>query len=256
MSIFDLFRGGANPNAIQKNAGVHDPLNPMNQGNPQNQQQAQNNQQQGNPPPNPDPKVEEKPPVVDYSKLWEADPNQKGPADPAEFAFNIDPAKLGQTFGTLDFTSAVTAETLQKIKGGGDDAVAATLAAMNAIAQKATQTAVMAATKVTENGIRSSGQKMKDYIPSVVRENQVSSALREDNPLMKDPQYAPIVEAVTMQMARQFPQATPAEVKEHTKKYFDNMVGNIAQSSGRQLIDAPKPPSQLSIQTDWSSEPI
>jgi hypothetical protein len=254
MNIFELFRGGANPNAVQANAKPLDPMNPENRGNPMNSQNQQ--PAAGNPPVKEEPKVEEKPPVVDYSKLWEPDPTQKGPADPAEFAFNIDPTKLAATFGSLDFSSAVTAETLAKIKAGGDDAVGAMIAAMNAIAQKSVQTAVMASTKVSENGIRSSGQRVKDYIPSVVRENQVSAALRADNPLMKDPQYAPIVEAVTMQMARQFPQATAEEVKDHTRKYFDNMVGNIAQSSGRQIIDAPKATDQRSYQTDWSTEPI
>lgn len=254
MNIFDIFRSGPNPNAIQQQATKQDPLNPQNPANPQNVQQTQQTQQ--NPQQTQEPKVEDKPPVVDYKDLWNIDPKQTGPADPAAFNFKMDEAKINQTFGNLDFTKAVTPELLAKINAGGQDATSAFLTAMNVIAQQAVKTAVVASSKITESGIQTTGQRMKDFVPSLVREHAVSSALREDNPLMKNPAYAPLVEAATLQFARQFPQATPAEIKEHVGKYFDNMTSDIAKHSGNQIVAQPKQPTSSSVQTDWSSEPV
>lgn len=265
MSIFDMFRGGANPNAVQKQAGTNDPLNPQNPNLPQNQQQTQQ-QQPAQPQPkvdangnplNPDgTPVQQQSPEVDYSKLWVNDPNNKGPADPAEFRFNVDQNKVNETFGQLDFTKSLTPDLLQKINGGGADAMSALLTAINVVGQQATKTAFMAATKVSETGIQNSGQRVKDYIPNLVREHTVSNALREDNPLMNQPQYAPMVEAVTLQMARQFPQATPDEIKNHTRKYFDEMTKTLVTHSGKEITERPQQASQARIQTDWSTEPI
>lgn len=253
--ILDMFRKGA--------TAPH-PNDPMNTANPnmqqqqqqpqQQQQQPQNNQQQAAPQdPAADPSKQQSP-EVDLSKLWTNDPNNKGPADPADFRFNVNQEQVNAGFGKLDFTRVVSPELLGKIKGGGEDAISATLAAMNAIAQEATKTAVMAATRITETGIQKTGQSMKDYLPSVVREHQVSSALRADNPLMKDPQYSPMVEAVNLQMARQFPQATADQIKQYTVKYFDDMVNKIAAGGNKQVVNIADMQKAAGImpQTDFS----
>lgn len=241
MSFLDIFRSGPNPNAIQQNAAIHDPMNPNNHMQQQVNNKLPDTQQPGQPPVDPQAKgteqVPPQSPEVDLSKLWINDPNNKGPADPAEFRFNVDAAKINETFGTLDFTKSLTPELLTKINGGGADAMSALLTAVNIVGQQAAKTAVMAATKVSESGFQQTGQRMKDYIPSVVRENQVQNALREDNPLMKNPAYAPMVEAVTLQLSRQFPQATAEQIKTHATRYFDNMVADLAQHGGKQLVD-------------------
>jgi|SRR6188768_562525 len=249
-SISDIFRFGAGPVAQQQPAAIMDPMNPNNPNLPQNQQQPQQPVAKAD-----DPKTPPEPPVEDYKGLWNTDPNAKAPVDPADFNFNINKDAVNKMFGEIDFTKVISQDILTKINAGGPEATSALLTAMNAMLQESTKKSVLAASQLTEAGIKTSGQRMKDYIPSVVRDNQVSSALREDNPLMKDSRYAPMVEAVTIQMSRQFPNGTPSEIKEHTRKYFDNMVNDVAQHSGRQVVDAPKTVPQGVVQTDWSTEP-
>lgn len=252
MNIFDIFRS-QNPNATQKPSQMLDPMNPENRGaNPQAQTTPQSTTQ------TPDPQTPQTPanqgqsPEVDFGKMWNIDPNVKGPADPADFKFNIDQAKIDATFGGLDFTRNISPDLINKVKAGGDDAISATLAIINSVGQQAAKTAMLASTKVMEGGFQTNGQRMKDFIPGIVREHQVSSALREANPLMKDPAYAPMVEAVNIQMARQFPTATPDEIKAQTQRYFDDMVAKIAQHGGKQVVDVSAQAKQAGLQTDFA----
>lgn len=254
MNIFQtLFRQGP---AAQPNPQSPDPMNPGNPNIPANV--AMLNAQ---PLPNPQapviPAVVEKPPEVDYSKLWDIDPKAQQPANLAEFSFNIDPAKVGQTFGQLDFAKSVTPEIMAKIAAGGPEAVSAMMTAMNTIGQEAVKTAVLASTRVTENGIRSNGQRLQDTLPNLVRNHTVSSALREDNPLMKDPAFAPIVATITEQITRQFPQATAEEIKAHSKAYFDRFATTAAGFAGKTISETPVAPgaNTRAMQLDWSNEP-
>jgi hypothetical protein len=259
MHIMDMFR------SVMKQ-GPQDPMNPqnpnLNQQQNNQQQVQQNNQQQSqqqNTPVNGDQTQNNNqqqnnanPQEPDYSKLWQTDPNQKGPADPAAFNFTMDQQKVNQTFGQLDFTKVVTPELIGKIKGGGEDAISATLTAMNTIAQEAVKTAVIASSKITETGIQTTGQRMKEYLPGAVRELTVSGAVRQDNPLMSDPAFAPLVDAATIQMSRQFPTATPDEVKQHVSKYFDTMAEKFVSRDGRQIIKQPENP-QSRASADFSN---
>lgn len=265
MSIFDLFRGGANPNAVQKQAGNQDPMNPQNPNlqnqNPQMQQPLQQpNQQSANqnpqvPAANP---ANPQSPAVEFQDLWTIDPKQKGPADLGDFSFQFDPAKVEQQVAGLDFTRNLSPDLLAKINAGGPEAMSALLAAMNVVGQQAMKTSLLASTRITETGIKNSGQRIKDNLPGLVRNESVSNALREDNPLFNDPATAPIMEAITQQFTQKFPNATPQEIREQAKKYMVNFAGTAAKFGGKQVVDQQVQQNSGSgapVQTDWSSEP-
>lgn len=258
-NVMSMFRQGAQPMA------AHSPALNMNNPNPQMGNDPANTPalqtQIGDPKLNPqdvlDADGKNKSPEVDYSKLWEPNKDNNGPADLGAFSFNMDPAKIDQTIGQLDFTKAVTPEMVAKIAAGGTEAVSAMLAAMNLVGQQSMKAALTASVKVTETGIQTSGQRLKDNLPGLVRNEAVSGALREDNPLFNDPSTAPMMEVLTQQMAQKFPQASPQEVREHAKRYMLNFAGQAAKFTGKQVVDMPTVPAgQKQVQMDWSQEPI
>lgn len=263
MSIYDAFRNFVNPG--NRNSQSMDPnqnpnlnpalqnpnLNPQNpqvqnNPNPQNPQNTQNNPQ----PP--------QAPVDPFKDLWTIDPKQKGPVDLGEFNFSFDQGKVDASINGLDFTKAITPELMGKIAAGGQDAVAATLQAMNIVGQQAAKTALMASTKITESGIRTNGQRLRDNLPHLVRNESVSNVLREDNPLFNDPSTAPMMELITQQMAQKFPNATPAEILKNARSYMANFAENAVKFTGGKVItDAPPVnPNAKVLQVDWSTEPI
>lgn len=259
MSVFDIFRNAVNLGNKQSQG-----LDP-NQ-NPNLNPNVSANPNPGNPNPanpNPQPNVvndnAKEPPVDPFKDLWTIDPKQKGPVDLAEFSFQFDPKKVDASVGALDFTKAITPEILAKIQAGGPEAISATLQAMNIVGQQAAKTALIGAAQVTENGIRTNGQRLKDNLPSLVRNESVSNAMREDNPLFNDPSTAPMMELVTQQLAQKFPSSSPAEIRESAKQYMLNLATSAAKFGGNKVItDAPNPAANnpRGHQTDWSAEPI
>jgi hypothetical protein len=261
MSIYDSFRTMFNPG--NRNSQSLDPnqnpnLNPALQNPntlPQNQQQ--NSQQTQNPQNNQQQQQQDQTPVDPFKDLWTIDPKQKGPVDLGEFNFSFDQNKVDASINGLDFTKAITPELMGKIAAGGADAQAALLQAMNIVGQQAAKTALMASTRITESGIRTNGQRIRDNLPHLVRNEAVSSTLREDNPLFNDPSTAPMMELITQQMTQKFPNATPAEIRANARVYMANFAKNAAEFTGKQISDAPPVDRNAkSTQTDWSNEPI
>lgn len=259
-SIYDTFRNIMNPGNRQSQSmdpNQNPNLNPALQ-NPNTLQQPQNNPNPQNPQVNQNNPQQDQTPSDPFKDLWTIDPKQKGPVDLGEFNFSFDQGKVDASINGLDFTKAITPELMGKISAGGPEAQAALLQAMNIVGQQAAKTALMASTKITETGIRTSGQRMRDNLPSLVRNESVSSALREDNPLFNDPSTAPMMELITQQMAQKFPNATPTEIRENARKYMANFAENAVKFTGGKVITDAPPVERgaKSTQTDWSNEPI
>jgi hypothetical protein len=266
MGVFDIFRSGAtsaaqnSPTLSSQNFDMNNPQARMNPADPANTPPLQTTQ--GQPTLTPEQIAAEAERLKSlndpYAELWNIDPKTNPqPADLAEFSFNMDPVKVNQQIGAMDFTKAITPEILQKIAAGGADAVTAMITAMNTVGQEAVKAALTTSVKVTETGIRNTGQRMKDQLPGLVRNETVSGVLREDNPLFNDPSTAPMMELVTQQMAMKFPQASPQEIKKHAMSYMANFATNAAKFTGKLISDAPAPNPQgaRTVQVDWSTEP-
>lgn len=262
MSVMDMFRsmvGGGQPASLPANQQQQNPnVNPNAQqpANVQlpNQQQPNN---QGADPSNPnfgqaEPK-EPKSPLADFEGLWNSDPKKDAPqVSLGDFAFNVDRTKITQAAKGMDFTKAVTPEVMEAIKAGGDGAMAAMLTAMNTMSQEVMQNAILVSAGIVEGGIKSAGANTEKLLPSLVRKSNISNALREDNPLWSNPATAPMLSMLESQLARKFPNATPAEITENAKKYIEGFVkeaGGVVQSNDQQQGGQKKEPSI----TDFSS---
>lgn len=195
-------------------------------------------------------------PMGDWANLWTIEPPKQGAEDPnAPFRFNVDQNKVKQQVGSIDFTKAITPEIMAKINAGGPEATAALLAAMNTIGQQVMLNATNVTTRITEAGLEHAGTRMESKIPALVRSQSISNALREDNPLFTNPATAPMLEAISTQMAAKFPNATPAEIRENAKKY---LVEFAQQTQSVFKVEPNGSPKQTAVPSeyDWSAEPI
>lgn len=184
-------------------------------------------------------------PLDEFKDLWQNDPNAKPPVK--EPLFNIDPAKLAAAAKGNDFTKAITPEMMQAIAAGGEGAVAATLAAMNAMSQKTFGDSALATTKIVEQALEKQSKQFQEMLPNLIKNQNLSENLRNTNPIFNHPAAAPILDMFKNQVAQKFPNATAAEQQEMAMKYVKSFAeaANPAAPSAQQVAAA--------SETDWSS---
>lgn len=173
-------------------------------------------------------------PMSDYKDLF-APVDPKNAPQTGPVALNLDPAKLSQMAGQLDFTKSITPELLAKINAGGPEAMTAMLSAMNVVGQQAFTQAVAANTKIAESAIAATHTQLGAQIPGMVREHAVTAALRENNPMFSNPATQPILEMIGKQFIAKFPEATPAQIQENAKKYLVEYIQEQAKHLGLQV---------------------
>jgi hypothetical protein len=162
---------------------------------------------------------EPKTPLEPYEKLWEP-PNDKEDDDSAPLSFNVDPQKMMEAAGKVDFSRVVTPEVLQKIAAGGEEGVRASLAAMNVMAQTVYGQSAMATTKIVEHAVARAEEKFLEKIPSLLKSQTIEANLREANPMFSNPAVVPIIEGLKTQLVLKHPNATSTELTRMAQDYF------------------------------------
>lgn len=189
-------------------------------------------------------------PMSKFDDLWkptlgaDGKPVQSAAFDPNTM-FNIDPAKVAETAKQFNFSQQVPAEVMQRIAQGGEDGVKASMEAITIASQAAFAQSMMGAAKLVQQGIATAMPAVDSRVNESVRRTQVSSALREANPLLATPFAAPIISAIENQIVAKYPTATPAELKTLAQ---EAMVGFAQQLTGH----IPKPTEQAAPgEVDW-----
>lgn len=176
-------------------------------------------------------------PLDPFSKVWETAPVDPNAPNPSMFG-NLDPKKLLDSARTVDFSKAITPEMMTAIKAGGENGIAATIAAMNQVAQQTYAQSAMATTKIVEQAMAKQSESFNAMLPSLVRKLSVNESLRTENPLLSNPAIQPLVGALTEQLNRKNPNASAGEIQQQVVDYF-NSVGQVF---------APKPVESVDVQ--------
>jgi hypothetical protein len=162
-----------------------------------------------------------------YSTLWEPDaaPTAEALATAAQ---QNDPARFLEAAKQLNFSSIIPAETMAAITQGGEGATAAFAAAMNTVAQATYAQSAHATSKIVENALAAAEAKFASSIPDMIKKYQVSDTLRTENPALSHPSAAPIIGALNQQLAKKFPQASTAELKDMVSNYLTTFAAAVA----------------------------
>jgi len=228
MGIFDIFTAKPNEPAptIPGQPGV--PNNPGNIPTPGHDGTVASTEGQGVLPPGvpvvTPPKDDS--PLADYKDLWQDDPKKPGEPAPADYSLN--PEDLQKVIAKQDFTKLATPEQLAAIAEGGEGAVAANLAIINAVAQQTLTQATLVGNKLTEQMVARAIQDSQDKIPALLRSQLATSHLKDTNPLFSNPAVAPVMEAVRERLLGKFPDATPTQITEMTQDFVMAMGKEFA----------------------------
>jgi len=159
-----------------------------------------------------------------FADIWtpvKVDPNNPDP-NPYPFA-NLDPAKVMESAGKLDFSKAVTPELMQQVAAGGQEAVAALAKIVNNLGQNVSGQQIIATNKMLEAALEAQRKAFEAQIPSLVRQHAVKDALVNQHPAMSNPAIAPMVDALRTQYINKNPTATAAQVTEALNTFLTEM---------------------------------
>jgi hypothetical protein len=183
------------------------------------------------------PKDKKKPgddPMYQFDKLWDneiEDPKNPKPKEPTGYLPAVDPKKLTDMVGKMDFTKSVTPEQLQAINGGGENATKALFQVINDASRQALIAAFQSSTRLSEKGFENAKNRFLGEVPSHVKDIMVQNGLNSSSAIMKNPAYAPMVDGVRARFQERYPKATPAQIETVVNKYFTDMANEITGSA-------------------------
>lgn len=187
-----------------------------------------------------------------FADMWKITDEQRAATAPLDF--NIDSAKLAEIAGNIDYTSSVTPELRQRIAMGGDDAVAATLEAMNVMSRQNYQQNAIATTKLIEAAVAAQTDKLTAKIDQRLKLSGLNEALAS-NPALSSPKYAPVVDAVKNAIVLKYPNATQAEINKMTTNYLQDLGSDmnpeLAKRANAKSTNGTINLNNLQPETDW-----
>lgn len=189
-------------------------------------------------------------PLDAYKDLWqpaEAPKNPDGSPVVKAGMFNLDPAKIMETAGKLDFKKAIKPEQLTAIQAGGPEAMAALLDVMQQVGQLSYANSVQTNAQLMEAGFGKARTDFTKELPDHIKAYGVGRELSNSNPALNHPAAQPIIDAVRQQMIAKFPGASEADIAARATEYVTNFA-NAAIPKQQEAVD-PKAASA----TDWST---
>lgn len=158
-----------------------------------------------------------KSPLDQYTDLWKTDANQTTTPAPL---FNVDQNKLLEAASKNDFSKVLSPELVQKIQSGGADAMQAMLQAMNQMSQNVYAQNAFATTKILEQALEKQAKAFEEKLPSIIKSQNVSDNLRNENPIFKHPAAATMLDSLKAQVAIKYPDATAQEQMKMAQDYL------------------------------------
>jgi len=157
-------------------------------------------------------------PLDAFNDMWETDPNVK---PTAEFSpEKLDPDKLQEVMSKVDLTKVITPENLALIQAGGEGATAALIESMNAVSQQTMMQSTLVANRMIEDSVKQAIDSVTAKIPALLKEQNLSNSLQEQNPIFSNPAVTPIMEAAQSQLQTKYPNATTSELAKMTQDYI------------------------------------
>lgn len=210
----------------------------------QQQQQVQPQQQQQQPAPQPAPQPTAPQPPA-YANLWQAQQQQQPGLNSPLTVNQQEVLKLAQ--GKKFLPQGLPQDVMAAMQQGDYSKLGTFL---NSAFQAVYAHAMTDAMSATSASFDSYGQRIEQYLPNVLQNFQVTTELSKSNPLMNDPNFAPVVQAIAQQIRTANPTASAQDVQKQVEAYF----GDMAARMGWQKQEAQPQQTaeqQQAQETDW-----
>lgn len=186
-------------------------------------------------------------PLANYADLWQA------PENPASNSisdiFNIDTGKLHEAAKNIDFTKALTPDLVQKIQGGGQDAMTAVIEAMSSMSQYTFANNAAMTAKLVQAALEKVQTKYDKRVEDLIRSRQLDDQLVDSNPAFNNPAAKPIIDSLTSQFRVKHPNATSREIAVMVNDYLNDFSKMF--TPGDQKSAAKNSSSNKEV--DWSA---
>lgn len=184
-------------------------------------------------------------PLDSFEKLWET-PTIDPKAKPRGFVYpKFDAAKLTERVSQLNFASAIPDEMISKAMSDP----AAFREVLNTVGRQGFQTAFTANNNLNSQLFSQFDDSVNERIPAQVKGIQNQAAVFADMKNLNHPAVAPLLSKVAEQIQQMFPDATPDEIKDHSRKYLKTIADVITNG------DTATTNSQNSQQNQRTNEP-
>lgn len=159
-------------------------------------------------------------PMDAYAKLWDTT-NTDTSAPPA---FSIDPTTLDKVSGSLNFTQNVAPELMQKATSGD---MTALMQIMNQVGQQAYKASISHNSTLTDKFVAARSQYDFKNIGSTVKQEMTSTALQTSVPNATHPVVKQELRRIADAMQKQNPDASPQDIADSAKKYFNELYSAV-----------------------------
>lgn len=184
-------------------------------------------------------------PLDKFNSLWQINP-QDVSSEGKQF-ITVDPAKLAEATGKLNFAAAVPQDTIQAILSGGEQAVTAFQQALNAVAQQVFQTAMLGSGRLVESALKQARSDVLSQIPQVLKQEMVMGTMQRNFPGINHPSVKPLMAVLQSQFASQFPEASPEEIQQMAAEYLTGVSKLLAKP------DEDRSSKAKAGEIDWSN---
>lgn len=194
-------------------------------------------------------------PLANYTDLFKNDPEKPtavGPINPMP-QFTLDQTKISEAAAKMDFTADISSAELATLYPGVDEAAARS--ALNKVGARGFVANFTAGGQALETAMsRQTNDFMTKTIPEIVRREN-TQMLTRDLGYANDPMTAPVFNMLKEQFTNKHPDATPAQIADHTQKYMTEMFKSGAKLNGQEIRNTPRQPKGATDWDDFIEEP-
>jgi hypothetical protein len=193
-------------------------------------------------------------PLANFDELWKTDPSKTVETPSLVPSFNLDHKGLMEAAKKVNFTNHIAPELVTKALSG--DAVAF-MDVLNQVAQLNFANSTAATGEIVKQSLGSAQTVLKDSVlPAAFRDQQISQALNESNPIFSDPSVSPMLGMLKSQLAIKYPTATPQQIAATAAEYLGSVSNKIVTASGGTITPKSSQGRNQTFgspqETDWS----
>ena len=137
---------------------------------------------------------------------------------------NVDPAKLKEAAGKMNFAAGINSELLQKAMSGQDPQ--AFMQVLSAVGQNTFFAAMQMNANVVQQAFTKHNERFDAALPGRIRDTQISQS-QAKHPVLNHPAAAPMVAALKKSIAATNPTLSPERVADMAENYVIAMANDI-----------------------------
>jgi hypothetical protein len=190
-------------------------------------------------------------PLDKFKEMWQPPTSADGKPLPGRQPIipKIDPAKIMEFAGKQDFKKFVKPETLAAIAKGGEEGSAAFQQAIQDIGSSTFASSITASSQMMSAALERQQKQFEDSLPELFKRFSLGENLSNKNPVLKHPAAKPIIDALQIQLAQKYPDASAADLQRTAEEFITAFASEATGKKQDSIANDTKGRKQ----DDWST---